>query len=796
MSYHVKMLLFRPHMGCFAFNTTQQKHILPIILCKYPTSSQALKFHCLCHSLPCLPPKHTRTCFTNTHAKFSATRHESAAKTANLRTRKENGSGFYSWTLEGKRVVTKRVNNIVRPEPVEEKTEKLLRRGKNAKKDTNAGKRRERSSRKSLESKGGQVVDDGEMANKIKRGGDSLVEDKKAGKRSKKGEAVDASGVGLKFSFDRCSKSGDVIGAIELYDSTRGKGIKMGQYHYGVLLYLCSSAAVGVVQPAKSGSVNASRELDVLNESNEGLKALMELGESGIGGMEMDFRENDDSQRCSDIGRESKKIDAIEVNSNGSLDGLDTTSLDEKENLAMFSSGYRESVSKHVDGRNVQSEGNDSNNHGNGGIQVSEETRKYALRRGFEIYEQMCVEKVPANEAILTAVARMAMSVGNGDMAFDMVKQMKQLGINPRLRSYVPALSVFCSAGDVEKAFAVERHMLEHDVYPEQPELEALLRLSVEAGKGDKVYYVLHKLRTTVGKVSPSAASVIIRWFKSKAASSVGRAKWDPKVIKEAIGNGGGGWHGQGWLGKGEWNISNTMVGPDGFCKCCGEKLAIVDLDPAETQNFAESVASIAIKGEKDSSFQKFQKWLDYYGPFEAVVDGANVGTYRDRRFMPYKVNAIVNGIRYKLSSKKCPLIILHNRRTFGQKMNEQANKALVEKWKNAGALYTTPTGSNDDWYWLYAAIKFKCLLVTNDEMRDHKFQLLGNDFFPKWKERHQVRFSFSKSGLAFHMPPSCSVVIQESEKGHWHIPIETGHDYQTERPWLCVTRTNFSKAK
>ena len=41
--------------------------------------------------------------------------------------------------------------------------------------------------------------------------------------------------------------------------------------------------------------------------------------------------------------------------------------------------------------------------------------------------------------------------------------------------------------------------------------------------------------------------------------------------------------------------------------------------------------------------------------------------------------------------------------------------------------------------YWLYAAIKFKCLIVTNDEMRDHTFQLLGNDFFPKWKERHQV---------------------------------------------------------
>lgn len=70
---------------------------------------------------------------------------------------------------------------------------------------------------------------------------------------------------------------------------------------------------------------------------------------------------------------------------------------------------------------------------------------------------------------------------------------------------------------------------------------------------------------------------------------------------------GGGGWHGQGWLGKGKWNVSFTSIGPDAFCRCCGEKLATIDLDPAETQNFAESVASIAIKREKNSSFEKFQ---------------------------------------------------------------------------------------------------------------------------------------------------------------------------------------------
>lgn len=62
------------------------------------------------------------------------------------------------------------------------------------------------------------------------------------------------------------------------------------------------------------------------------------------------------------------------------------------------------------------------------------------------------------------------------------------------------------------------------------------------------------------------------------------------------------------------------------------------------------------------------------------------------------QVNAIVNGIRQMLPSKKWPLIVLHNRRIVGGKMEEPGNKARIEKWKDAGALFATPTGSNDDW--------------------------------------------------------------------------------------------------
>lgn len=47
---------------------------------------------------------------------------------------------------------------------------------------------------------------------------------------------------------------------------------------------------------------------------------------------------------------------------------------------------------------------------------------------------------------------------------------------------------------------------------------------------------------------------------------------------------------------------------------------------------------------------------------------------------------------------KRWPLIIVHNKRLTGGKMNVPLNMKLLEKWKYADAIYETPTGSNDDW--------------------------------------------------------------------------------------------------
>ncbi len=42
--------------------------------------------------------------------------------------------------------------------------------------------------------------------------------------------------------------------------------------------------------------------------------------------------------------------------------------------------------------------------------------------------------------------------------------------------------------------------------------------------------------------------------------------------------------------------------------------------------------------------------------------------------------------------------------------------------------------------------------MVTNDEMRDHHFKMLSPRWFNRWKERHQIRFSF-ETGRVLRVP-------------------------------------------
>ncbi|VVB12147.1 unnamed protein product [Arabis nemorensis] len=429
-----------------------------------------------------------------------------------------------------------------------------------------------------------------------------------------------------------------------------------------------------------------------------------------------------------------------------------------------------------------------------------------AIDRGFQIFNRMVSSGITPNESSVTAVARLAAAKGDGDYAFKLVKDFVVVGgvSVPRLRTYGPALLCFCDKLEAEKAYEVEEHMDASGIALEEAEISALLKVSVATGRENKVYRYLHKLRECVGCLSEETSKIIEEWFCRETASEVIESGIgsDVELLRAAALKNGGGWHGLGWIGKGKWIVKKGNVSQAGECLSCGEHLACVDTNEVETEKFVDSLVALAMERkakinscEPMADFSEFQEWLKKHGDYEAILDGANIGLYQqnfaDGGFSLTQLEAVVKELYNKSGNKKWPLILLHKKRVNAL-LENPIHGNLVEEWINNNVLYTTPPGSNDDWYWLYATAKLKCLLVTNDEMRDHIFELLSSSFFQKWKERHQVRYTFVKGCLKLEMPPPFSVVIQESEKGSWHVPITCQNNEESLRNWICITRQSL----
>jgi proteinaceous RNase P len=102
-------------------------------------------------------------------------------------------------------------------------------------------------------------------------------------------------------------------------------------------------------------------------------------------------------------------------------------------------------------------------------------------------------------------------------------------------------------------------------------------------------------------------AEIIEEWFQSSEASEVGDEDLDARRIREGVLRNGGGWHGLGWVGKGDWVVSRTSIDSDGICCGCGEQLVCVDIDDEEMEKFALSIAALAVEREVKANFSEFQ---------------------------------------------------------------------------------------------------------------------------------------------------------------------------------------------
>jgi mitochondrial ribonuclease P protein 3 len=130
------------------------------------------------------------------------------------------------------------------------------------------------------------------------------------------------------------------------------------------------------------------------------------------------------------------------------------------------------------------------------------------------------------------------------------------------------------------------------------------------------------------------------------------------------------------------------------------------------------------------------------------LIDGANVGYYEQnfngapKHVDYYQIHWMVQHLQVVCQKKV--LLVMHSRHFASNFMPSYA-RPIVQEWIDTNVLYQTPPGMNDDWFWLHAALHYGpgTCIVTNDEMRDHHFQMIAPRSFVRWRDRHQIHFTF-----------------------------------------------------
>ncbi|KAL7466572.1 hypothetical protein ACHAXS_006862 [Conticribra weissflogii] len=164
------------------------------------------------------------------------------------------------------------------------------------------------------------------------------------------------------------------------------------------------------------------------------------------------------------------------------------------------------------------------------------------------------------------------------------------------------------------------------------------------------------------------------------------------------------------------------------------------------------------------NEWEKFETFIKNHPPFNVVIDGANVGYFQQNfggapKHVDYRqIDWLVRHLLEHPSDENYHIMLFLHERHFSPKLLPKWAYSIIDMWEGNRAPYDrltlcrTPGGMNDDWFWMQAALLRggqkdapSVLAITNDEMRDHHFQMLAQGSFLRWKERHQVHFDFGQ---------------------------------------------------
>lgn len=414
------------------------------------------------------------------------------------------------------------------------------------------------------------------------------------------------------------------------------------------------------------------------------------------------------------------------------------------------------------------------------GSSIDEETR---LNFAFRLREHMKKLNLPLNETAYSAIVKLLAKAKEYDKALEILKESETVQqCKPKLRLYSSLLIAYCEDFRMLDALEIWKKLTSRKLHLSEKEYAALMQCAI--GTGDCIVFerVLTDLAEDVLVPAKGTLARILEWFELAhsfhTTPLTKRRAEETKVIEYLEGIHSCEKETPPRMGPvvnvNQWQVSSacpidTKTGTlqTGCLKGC--QLNPVSISQRAWDEMRDMNEKIVIEGqveghktefaggkkgkkrmdfspqERRMEWDRFTKFLDSIGHVDVVIDGANVGCFSTnfngapKHIDYHQIDWIVQ--HFAKRGKKV-LLVLHERHFAKHQMPDNF-RWLEHKWMKNKNLYKTPRGMNDDWFWLHVAYVHQSLVVSNDEMRDHHFQMLAPRTFLRWKERHHAHFDF-----------------------------------------------------
>ena len=419
-----------------------------------------------------------------------------------------------------------------------------------------------------------------------------------------------------------------------------------------------------------------------------------------------------------------------------------------------------------------------------------------------------------------------------------------------KLRTFLPILEHYCTTGNATAILRIFNDMQESSgVYFDSESYALILGSLAKFGhfcvdavpidgttnSGPKLFDELaSKMAHDILELSESAAQIMYNGFiegflKSSNSDEI------PTITKQEDSN----------LVIGRVEVDDATA----LCPVSGARLRLIALDEDQRHHVHETLIKMAgmqyveyTKNRKntpksvDDNFgiqqlSHFSEWLDTRegDPFTVIVDGPNVGFHGYGEFHYSQLEQVVQKLE---SMGEIPLVTMPQKYVspsfnlrYGkrQKLSER-DLDLVSNLTRDRKMYVVPARCLDDYYWMLGSISnqtnarqladlqvkagdkegrfpgLRPMLVTNDQMRDHKLELLEPREFRRWCSCHIVNYDVAKvesdkewddRSVEFFPADFFSREIQgnEDESGNlvWHFPVSLWNE--PSRFFISITQ-------